>query len=160
MGLKSLGKSPVKKFIKEFKQLCQTYDKVLKNDHSTNFKSLINPMSYFVDYLKFMRDYYILTEPLVLDSEEENLKIATIATAISEYEQYQNCERYEFYKTQISDAEKSRDELRSLIKSLMNQMRTIFLDRFTQIAGNFAVVFCELFGGGEWAEFQIGRAHV
>ena len=67
--------------------------------------------------------------------------------AIEEYKEVS--ERYEFYKTQISDAEKSRDELRSLIKSLMNQMRTIFLDRFTQIAGNFAVVFCELFGGGE-----------
>ncbi len=57
--------------------------------------------------------------------------------------------RYEFMKTQIEDAEKSRDELRSLIHSLMGQMRTIFLDRFTQIAGNFAIVFKELFGGGE-----------
>ena len=82
----------MKEFTKEFKQLCQTYDKVLKNDHSTNFKSFTNPMGYFVDYLKFMRDYYILTEPLVLDSEEENLKIATIATAISAYEPYRNCE--------------------------------------------------------------------
>ena len=82
----------MKEFTKEFKQLCQTYDKVLKNDHSTNFKSLTNPMGYFVDYLKFMRDYYILTEPLVLESGEENLKIATIATAVSEYEQYQSCE--------------------------------------------------------------------
>lgn len=68
-------------------------------------------------------------------------------SAIEEYKTVS--ERYEFYKAQITDAEKSRDELRSLIKSLMNQMRTIFLDRFTQIAGNFAVVFRELFGGGE-----------
>lgn len=68
-------------------------------------------------------------------------------SAIEEYKSVS--ERYEFYKAQITDAEKSRDELRSLIKSLMNQMRTIFLDRFTQIAGNFAVVFRELFGGGE-----------
>lgn len=86
-----MGEMLVKDFTKEFKQLCQTYDKVLKNDHATNFKSLTNPMSYFVDYLKFMRDYYILTEPLVLESGEENLKIAAIATAVSEYEQYQNC---------------------------------------------------------------------
>ena len=68
-------------------------------------------------------------------------------SAIEEYKEVS--ERYEFYKAQITDAEKSRDELRGLIKSLMNQMRTIFLDRFTQIAGNFAVVFRELFGGGE-----------
>ena len=68
-------------------------------------------------------------------------------SAIEEYKEVS--ERYEFYKVQITDAEKSRDELRALIKSLMNQMRSIFLDRFTQIAGNFAVVFRELFGGGE-----------
>ena len=68
-------------------------------------------------------------------------------SAIEEFKEVS--ERYEFMKSQIEDAEKSRDELRSLTRSLMNQMRTIFLDRFTQIAGNFAVVFKELFGGGE-----------
>ncbi|MBR2041690.1 MAG: chromosome segregation protein SMC [Oscillospiraceae bacterium] len=68
-------------------------------------------------------------------------------SAIEEFKEVS--ERYEFMKSQIEDAEKSRDELRGLIRSLMNQMRTIFLDRFTQIAGNFTVVFKELFGGGE-----------
>ncbi len=68
-------------------------------------------------------------------------------SAIEEFKEVS--ERYNFMKAQIEDAEKSRDELRSLIQSLMGQMRTIFLDRFTQIAGNFAVVFKELFGGGE-----------
>ena len=68
-------------------------------------------------------------------------------SAIEEFKEVSEC--YEFMKSQIEDAEKSRDELRGLIRSLMNQMRTIFLDRFTQIAGNFAVVFKELFGGGE-----------
>ena len=68
-------------------------------------------------------------------------------SAIEEFKEVS--ERYEFMKSQIEDAEKSRDELRGLIRSLMGQMRTIFLDRFTQIAGNFAVVFKELFGGGE-----------
>lgn len=68
-------------------------------------------------------------------------------SAIEEFKEVN--ERYEFMKSQIEDAEKSRDELRGLIRNLMGQMRTIFLDRFTQIAGNFAVVFKELFGGGE-----------
>ncbi|MBQ6877181.1 MAG: chromosome segregation protein SMC [Oscillospiraceae bacterium] len=68
-------------------------------------------------------------------------------SAIEEFKEVS--ERYEFMKSQIEDAEKSRDELRGLIRSLMGQMRTIFLDRFTSIAGNFAVVFKELFGGGE-----------
>ena len=68
-------------------------------------------------------------------------------SAIEEFKEVN--ERYNFMKTQIEDAEKSRDELRSLIHSLMGQMRTIFQDRSTQIAGNFAVVFKDLFGGGE-----------
>lgn len=82
----------MKDFIKEFNQLYKTYDKRLKKDHAESFKNLTNSMNYFVTYLKFMRDYYILTEPLVLDSGEENLKIASLATAVSEYEKYQNCE--------------------------------------------------------------------
>jgi hypothetical protein len=94
---------PVKEFTKEFKQLYQTYDKALKDVHTTNFKSLTNCMEYMVTYLKFMRDYYILTEPLVIDSGEENMKIAAIATAVSEYEQYQNCihKYYGFDGTQV-----------------------------------------------------------
>jgi hypothetical protein len=90
-------------FIKEFKQLYKAYDKKLKKDHELNFKDLNNSMNYFVTYLKFMRDYYILTEPLILESGEENLKIASLATAVSEYEKYQTCEHkyYGFDGTQI-----------------------------------------------------------
>lgn len=90
-------------FTKEFKQLYKAYDKRLKEDHTLNFKSLTNSMNYFVTYLKFMRDYYILTEPLVLESGEENLKIATLASAVSEYEKYQTCEQnyYSFDGTKI-----------------------------------------------------------
>lgn len=93
----------MKEFTKEFKQLCQTYDKVLKNEHATSFKNLTNCMDYLVTYLKFMRDYYILTEPLILDSGEENLKIASLATAVSEFEQYQMCEHkyYGFDGTKV-----------------------------------------------------------
>ena len=98
-----MGEIFVEDFTKEFKQLYRAYDKVLKNDHTTDFKNLTNPMNYLVSYLKFMRDYYILTEPLVLDSGEENLKIAALATAVSEYEQYQNCihKYYGFNGTQV-----------------------------------------------------------
>ncbi len=93
----------MKEFTKEFKHLCQTYDKVLKDTHATNFKGLTNCMDYMVTYLKFMRDYYILTEPLILESGEENLKIASLATAVSEYEQYQLCEHkyYGFDGTKV-----------------------------------------------------------
>jgi hypothetical protein len=98
-----MGEIFVEDFTKEFRQLCRAYDKVLKDNHATDFKNLTNPMNYLVSYLKFMRDYYILTEPLVLDSGEENLKIAALATAVSEYEQYQNCihKYYSFNGTQV-----------------------------------------------------------
>ncbi len=91
------------RFTQEFKQLYRTYDKRLKKDHEINFKNLTNSMDYFVTYLKFMRDYYILTEPLILDNGEENLKIASLATAVSEYEKYQNCEHnyYGFDGTKV-----------------------------------------------------------
>ena len=68
-----------------------TYSKKLKISHEANLLNFSNYMEYLVTYLKFMRDYYILTEPLVLESGEENLKIASIATAISEYERYKKC---------------------------------------------------------------------
>lgn len=98
-----MGEMLVKEFTKEFKQLCRAYDKVLKDDHAADFKNLTNPMGYFVNYLKFMRDYYILTEPLILETGEENLKIAALATAVSEYEQYQTCihKYYGFNGTQV-----------------------------------------------------------
>ena len=67
--------------------------------------------------------------------------------AIEEYKEVSG--KYEFLKAQITDVENSRDELRGLIKSLTGQMRTIFTDRFTQIAGHFTIVFRELFDGGE-----------
>lgn len=90
-------------FTKEFKNLYKTYDKRLKKDHEMSFKNLTNSMNYFVDYLRFMRDYYILMEPVVLDNGEENLKIASLATAVSEYEQYQTCEQkyYGFDETKV-----------------------------------------------------------
>jgi hypothetical protein len=53
-------------------------------------------MDYFITYLKFMRDYYILTESLVLDTGEENMKIASLATAVAEYEKFKNC-IYNYY---------------------------------------------------------------
>jgi len=68
-------------------------------------------------------------------------------SAIEEYKEVFG--RYEFMRNQIEDAEKARDELRALIRGLTGQMKTIFTDSFTRIAGNFAVVFRDLFGGGE-----------
>jgi hypothetical protein len=74
-----------------YKQLYKKYNKKLQTLHKNNFEGLVNNMDYFITYLKFMRDYYILTEPLIVNDGDENLKIATLATAVAEYENYQNC---------------------------------------------------------------------
>ena len=79
----------MKPFKKEFKNLYNKYSKKLLACHKNNLE-VIN-LDYFIVYLKFIRDYYILTEPLVTESGAENLKIASLATAIAEYEEYQNC---------------------------------------------------------------------
>ena len=93
----------MKEFKKEFKQLYRAYDKLLKKCHADSFNSFTNHMEYFITYLKFMRDYYILTEPLILENGEENLRIASLATAVSEYEQYLHCEHkyYGFDGTKV-----------------------------------------------------------
>ncbi|HEX3040346.1 MAG TPA: chromosome segregation protein SMC, partial [Caproiciproducens sp.] len=77
-------------------------------------------------------------------------KIKSLGTvnvaAVEEYKEVS--ERYEFMTSQVSDVEKSRDELKKLIDELTHQMRELFLTRFQQISQNFTQTFKELFGGG------------
>lgn len=84
----------MKTFKKEFKDLYKAYEQQLKRCRSLNLEGITNSMDYFVTYLKFMRDYYILTEPLIAENGEENLKIASLATAISAYNKYQTCKSW------------------------------------------------------------------
>lgn len=84
----------MKTFKKEFKDLYKAYEQQLKKYHTLNLEGITNSIDYFVTYLKFMRDYYILTEPLVTENGEENLKIASLATAISAYNKYQTCKSW------------------------------------------------------------------
>jgi hypothetical protein len=76
---------------KDFTKIHKEYTKYLNSLNKANLKDINFPLDYFITYLKLMRDYYILNEPLILDSGEENLKIASLATAVSEYEKYKNC---------------------------------------------------------------------
>jgi hypothetical protein len=91
----------------------KTYSKKLKVSHEANLINFSNYMEYLVTYLKFMRDYYILTEPLVLESGEENLKIASIATAISEYEKYKNCINTYYFENGARKVEGTSEEVQN-----------------------------------------------
>lgn len=71
-----------------YKQLYKAYKKRLKKLHKTSSLSLDKSLELFVTRLKFVRDYFLLTESPVNADGTENYKISTVATAIAEYEQY------------------------------------------------------------------------
>ncbi len=67
-------------------------------------------------------------------------------SAIEEYKEVSA--RYEFLSSQISDIEKSREELNKLINQLTSQMQELFSEGFAKISTAFSKTFTELFGGG------------
>ncbi|MEG0978700.1 MAG: chromosome segregation protein SMC [Oscillospiraceae bacterium] len=67
--------------------------------------------------------------------------------AIDEYKEV--AERYEFMSTQISDIEKSRDELIKLIDELTMNMSARFREQFVKINQSFGETFAHLFEGGK-----------
>ncbi|MBQ7288098.1 MAG: chromosome segregation protein SMC [Clostridia bacterium] len=68
-------------------------------------------------------------------------------SAIEEYKEVS--ERYEFMTAQMEDIQRSRAELNRIISELTEQMKTLFMEGFTQIGANFSKTFTELFGGGK-----------
>lgn len=97
-----------KLFSKKYKKLNKAYIKTIK-------KAELDPLDHFVLQLRYLRDYFILTEELVI-GEQENLKISTIALAIAEYEAYCNCIN-SYYDTSNNnlvqlDQTKSKEEVR------------------------------------------------
>ena len=67
--------------------------------------------------------------------------------AIEEYKEVS--ERYEFLKEQISDIEKSKSELLSIIQDLTASMSEKFMASFRRINEEFKVSFADFFGGGK-----------
>ncbi|MDR0917837.1 MAG: AAA family ATPase [Oscillospiraceae bacterium] len=68
-------------------------------------------------------------------------------SAIEEYKE--QSQRYEFMSEQLSDTEKSKNELEKLIADITKDMKNIFRDTFMQINKNFKEIFMDLFGGGK-----------
>jgi hypothetical protein len=104
-------------FKTEYKKLYKKYNKKLKQLHQFKFETFLNSTEYFITYLKFLRDYYILTESLILNSGEENLKIATLATAIAEYEKYQTCVNNYYTSNGLRKIEGTAEEVQTKYNS-------------------------------------------
>lgn len=66
--------------------------------------------------------------------------------AIEEYKEVK--ERFDFYNTQLTDLEASRENILAIIEKLEAEMKEQFIKAFNAVNENFDQVFKELFGGG------------
>ena len=96
-------------FNKEYKELYNSYNKKLLAEHKLSFSTLDNNMGYFITYLKYLRDYYLLTDSNAQLEDTINVKTATLVAAVDEYEKYINCIN-DYYKLNGNIVEKISDE--------------------------------------------------
>lgn len=108
-------------FSKQYKELYKFYDKELKRCHKINFKNLNNNLDYFITYIRFMRDYYLLTEKEY--DPMKNQKIYSLCIAVQEYDAYYNC-IHNYYNisnnmVEIKDKTKTKEEVDELYRAEM-----------------------------------------
>ena len=124
----------------------------------------INLQKQYDDIIAKLWDEYELTKR---QAEEISIEIENVSTArkrlneikssirglgsvnVSAIEEYKEVsERYEFLGAQVSDVEKSKNEIERLINDLTKQMKDAFIENFHEINKRFGETFKELFGGG------------
>lgn len=124
----------------------------------------INLQKQYDDIIAKLWDEYELTKR---QAEEISIDIENVSTArkrlneikssirglgsvnVSAIEEYKEVsERYEFLGAQVSDVEKSKNEIERLINDLTKQMKDAFIENFHEINKHFGETFKELFGGG------------
>lgn len=113
------------------KRLYKIYNKRLKKLHKQNFAAITNNLDYFVTYLQYLRDYYILNEPLVIDGHD-NMKIATLVTALVEYHAYKDC-ILKYYSVSGTDVRQIVDGPKDEIAAKYNAEKAVHWKYFWQI---------------------------
>ena len=119
-------------FNKEYKELYNSYNKKLLADHKLSFSTLYNNMKYFITYLKYLRDYYLLTDSVTQSEDTVNVKTATLVAAINEYEKYVNCIN-NYYKLNGNIAEKISDESEEEVAKKYNLEKKFHWTNFWQL---------------------------
>ena len=119
-------------FNKEYKELCDSYNKKLLAEHKLSFSTLDNNMRYFITYLKYLRDYYLLTDSNVQSEDAINVKTATLVTAVNEYEQYINCVN-NYYKLNGNKVERISDESEEEVAKKYNLEKNFHWTNFWQL---------------------------
>ena len=119
-------------FNKEYKELYDSYNKKLLAEHKLSFSTLDNNMGYFITYLKYLRDYYLLTDSNAQLEDTINVKTATLVTAVDEYEKYINCIN-NYYKLNGNIAEKISDESEEEVAKKYNMEKKFHWTNFWQL---------------------------
>ena len=120
------------KFNKEYKELYNSYNKKLLAEHKLSFSTLDNNMKYFITYLKYLRDYYLLTDSVAQSEDTVNVKTATLVAAVNEYEKYVNCIN-NYYKLNGDIAEKISDESEEEVAKKYNLEKKFHWTNFWQL---------------------------
>ena len=119
-------------FNKEYKELYNSYNKKLLAEHKLSFSTLDNNMKYFITYLKYLRDYYLLTDSVAQSEDAVNVKTATLVAAVNEYEKYVNCIN-NYYKLNGDIAEKISDEPEEEVAKKYNLEKKFHWTNFWQL---------------------------
>ena len=119
-------------FNKEYKELYNSYNKKLLAEHKLSFSTLDNNMKYFITYLKYLRDYYLLTDSTAQSEDTVNVKTATLVAAVNEYEKYVNCIN-NYYKLNGDIAEKISDESEEEVAKKYNLEKKFHWTNFWQL---------------------------
>ena len=119
-------------FNKEYKKLYNSYNKKLLAEHKLSFSTLDNNMKYFITYLKYLRDYYLLTDSTAQSEDAVNVKTATLVAAVNEYEKYVNCIN-NYYKLNGNIAEKISDESEEEVAKKYNLEKKFHWTNFWQL---------------------------
>ena len=119
-------------FNKEYKKLYNSYNKKLLAEHKLSFSTLDNNMKYFITYLKYLRDYYLLTDSIAQSEDTVNVKTATLVAAVNEYEKYVNCIN-NYYKLNGNIAEKISDESEEEVAKKYNLEKKFHWTNFWQL---------------------------
>ena len=119
-------------FNKEYKKLYNSYNKKLLAEHKLSFSTLDNNMKYFITYLKYLRDYYLLTDNTAQAEDAVNVKTATLVAAVNEYEKYVNCIN-NYYKLNGNIAEKISDESEEEVAKKYNLEKNFHWTNFWQL---------------------------
>lgn len=119
-------------FNKEYKELYNSYNKKLLAEHKLSFSTLDNNMKYFITYLKYLRDYYLLTDNTAQAEDAVNVKTATLVAAVNEYEKYVNCIN-NYYKLNGNIAEKISDESEEEVAKKYNLEKKFHWTNFWQL---------------------------